>query len=70
MTPPCAYQVKLVILENMNGELDLKSVCRRRITVANKYRAEENAVIYRYYTGNNPSKIYSSTIHKKSAHRR
>ena len=36
----------------VNLSVYMKSVCRRRIAIANTYCTEENAVVYRYYSGN------------------
>ena len=38
--------------QSVNQSVYIKSVRRMRITIANTYCAEENDVIYRYYTGN------------------
>ena len=38
--------------QSVNQSVYMKSVCRRRITIADTYRAEENAAMYHYYTGN------------------
>ena len=37
--------------QSVNQLVYMKSVCQRRIMIADAYRAEKN-VIYRYYTGN------------------
>ena len=38
--------------QSVNQSVYMKSVIRRRIAIADTYRAEEIAAIYRYYTGN------------------
>ena len=38
--------------QSVNQSVYMKSVRRRRIAIADTYRAEENAAIYRYFTGN------------------
>ena len=38
--------------QSVNQSVYMKSVRRRRIAIADTYRAEENAAYYRYYIGN------------------
>ena len=38
--------------QSVNQSVYMKSERRRCNTIADTYRAEENAAIYRYYTGN------------------
>ena len=38
--------------QSVNQLVYMKSVRQRRIAIADMYRTEENAAIYRYYTGN------------------
>ena len=38
--------------QSVNQSVYIKLVRRMHIAIADTYRAEENAAIYRYYTGN------------------